>query len=134
MNFATIGCYVQLVGDEGSWKFAQGFWMTVLSAAMSFICAFLLALNSFILPDFGKRGKMGLSGSHRVFVIQIMIFIFWLALFDPPFRGLMFSGASIFFGIEKWSFSESVYFVDVTITTVGFGDSSTALSSYYLSI
>lgn len=108
--------------------------MTVLSAAMSFICAFLLALNSFILPDFGKRGKMGLSGSHRVFVIQIMIFIFWLALFDPPFRGLMFSGASIFFGIEKWSFSESVYFVDVTITTVGFGDSSTALSSYYLSI
>jgi hypothetical protein len=36
----------------------------------------------------------------------------------------MSSGAAVFFGIEKFTFSESVYFVDVTVTTVGFGDSS----------
>ena len=35
-----------------------------------------------------------------------------------------FSGAAVFFGIEKFTFSESVYFVDVTVTTVGFGDSN----------
>jgi hypothetical protein len=80
MNFATIGCYVQLIGDPSPFQFAQGFWMTVCSAIMSSVCAFLLALNSFILPEFGKRGNMGLSGPQRVFVIQIMLFIFWLAM------------------------------------------------------
>ena len=44
-------------------------------------------------------------------------------LFDGGLR-IDFSGAAMFFGIEKFTFSESVYFVDVTVTTVGFGDSS----------
>jgi hypothetical protein len=33
-----------------------------------------------------------------------------------------YSGAAMFYGIEKFTFSESVYFCDVTVTTVGFGD------------
>jgi len=41
-----------------------------------------------------------------------------------PTVGIDSSGAAMFFGIEKFTFSESVYFVDVTVTTVGFGDSS----------
>jgi hypothetical protein len=81
MNFATIGVYVQLVGDDGPWQYAQGFWMTVCSAVMSSTCAFLLGLNSFVLPSFGHRGKMGLSGPQRVFVIQIMIFVTWLGMY-----------------------------------------------------
>jgi hypothetical protein len=85
MNFVTVGVYVQTVGDDGDWTYAQGFWMTVCSAGMSSICAFLMALNSFILPPFGKRGKMGLSGPQRVFVIQIMLFIFWLAVYNTHF-------------------------------------------------
>ena len=35
----------------------------------------------------------------------------------------MDSGAAIFYATEGFTFSESVYFVDVTVTTVGFGDS-----------
>lgn len=34
------------------------------------------------------------------------------------------SGAAIFFATDDFTFSESVYFVDVTVTTVGFGDNS----------
>ena len=128
MNFTTIGIFVQIVGDAGDWTYAQGFWMTVCSAGMSSICAFLLALNSFILPAFGKRGKMGLSGPQRVFVIQIMLFIFWLGMYEPNLTILIISGAAIFFGIDEFSFSESVYFVDVTVTTVGFGDSGLSKS------
>jgi hypothetical protein len=45
----------------------------------------------------------------------------------------------MFYGIEKFTFSESVYFCDVTVTTVGFGDngsfshdvSNGSRSSYY---
>jgi hypothetical protein len=81
MNFTTIGIYIQKIGDDGDWAYAQGFWMTICSACMSSICAFLLSLNSSILPAFGKRGKMGLSGPQRVFVIQVMIFIFWLVVY-----------------------------------------------------
>ena len=84
MNFTTIGIYVEIVGDDGAWQYAQGFWMTVCSAVISTVCALLLSLNSFVLPEFGKRGKMGLSGPQRVFVIQIMLFIFWLAVYTSP--------------------------------------------------
>jgi len=35
----------------------------------------------------------------------------------------------MFYGIEKFTFSESVYFVDVTVTTVGFGDNGISNSS-----
>src|SRR5947207_2540322 len=83
MNFSTIGIYVQIVGDDGGWTYAQGFWMTIISASMSSVCAFLMALNSFILPAFGKRGEMGLSAPQRVFVVQIMIFIFWVVMYNP---------------------------------------------------
>ena len=84
LNFVSVGVYVQIVGDDGAWSYAQGFWMTVCSAALSSICALLMAFNSFFLPPFGKRGKMGLSGPQRVFVIQIMLFVTWLAVY-PPF-------------------------------------------------
>lgn len=85
MNFVTVGIYVQIVGDDGTWTYAQGFWMTVCSAVMSSLCALLMAINSFLLPDWGKRGKMGLSGPQRVFVIQIMLFVFWMAVYASLF-------------------------------------------------
>lgn len=96
MNFATIGIYVQVVGDEGAWEYAQGFWMTICSAVMSTVCAVLLAINSFALPKFGKRGKMGLSGPQRVFVIQIMLFISWLAMYPKPPNPLTFRLLPVF--------------------------------------
>jgi len=122
INFVTVGVYVQIEGDDGDWTYAQGFWMTVTSAAMSTVCAVLMVFNTWILPPFGKRGKMGLTGPQRVFVIQIMLFIFWLVMYIPFRYCSNKSGAAVFYGIEGFTFSESVYFVDVTVTTVGFGD------------
>jgi hypothetical protein len=86
MNFATVGVFVRIVGDGSPFAYAQGFWMTVCSAAMSTVCSALMAINSFFLPHWGKRGKMGLSGPQRVFVVQIMVFIFWLAMYVPNFH------------------------------------------------
>jgi len=80
MNFVTVGIYADTVGDDGDWQYAQGFWMTVCSACLSTLCAVLMAINSFLLHAWGKRGKMELSGPQRVFVIQIMFFIFWMAV------------------------------------------------------
>ena len=120
----TIGCYVQLVGDERSWRYAEGFWMTCCSAIVSFVSAFLFSVNSFFLPDTGKREQTGLPGPQRVFIIQITIFVIWLSVFGLSLSLLILRGAAIFFGVEGFTFAESVYFVDVTVTTVGFGDGS----------
>ena len=123
LNFATIGVYVDKVGDDGEWTYAQGFWMTVCSAGMSSICTLLLALNCWFLSSIDKDGKMGLSPIRRAFVIRIMLFIIWLAVYSPSFCGLICSGAAIFHFVEHLTFSESVYFTDSTICIVGFGDS-----------
>ena len=83
LNFVTVGMYVQIVGNDGEWEYAQGFWMTICSACLSTLCALLIAINTFLVPDLAKRGKMGLSGPQRVFVIQIMFFIVWMAVSGP---------------------------------------------------
>jgi potassium channel subfamily K, other eukaryote len=98
--------------------------MTCCSAILSFVSGFLFFVDSFFLPNIAKRGQTGLSGPQRVFVIQITTFIFWLSVFGPSHSLLTLRGATVFFRVERFTFAESVYFVDVTVTTVGFGDGS----------
>jgi hypothetical protein len=71
---------VSITNKEIPFVYAQGFWMTICSAVLSTVCAVLLSLNMWLLPAFGKRGEMGISGPQRVFVVQIMLFITWLAM------------------------------------------------------
>ena len=84
LNFSTIGAYVDRVGDNGDWTYAQGFWMTVCSAGMSSVCSALLALNSWVMHFFGKDNNLALSPVRRAFVIRIMLFIIWLAVYLTP--------------------------------------------------
>ena len=81
LNFATIGAYVARVGGGDDWTYAQGFWMTVCSAGMSSVCAILLALNSWVMHFFGKGNNLALSPVRRAFVIRIMLFVIWLAMY-----------------------------------------------------
>jgi potassium channel subfamily K len=61
--------------------------------------------------------SFALSDSQRTLILQSMAFFVWLA-----------GGAAVFSKIEKdagepgWRFSDALYFCDVTILTVGFGD------------
>jgi potassium channel subfamily K len=61
--------------------------------------------------------SFALSDSQRTLILQSMAFFVWLA-----------GGAAVFSKIEKeankdgWGFSDALYFCDVTILTVGFGD------------
>src|SRR5208282_2688623 len=45
---------------------------------------------------------------------------------------LIIRGAAMFYGLEDFTFSESVYFVDITVTTVGFGDDRLPKSFIFL--
>jgi len=62
--------------------------------------------------------SFALSDSQRTLILQSMAFFIWLA-----------GGAAVFSKIERdagnesdWGFSDALYFCDVTILTVGFGD------------
>ena len=54
-----------------------------------------------------------LSEEQRNLILQTMMFFFWLA-----------GGGAVFSKVCGWSFVDALYFCDVTILTVGFGDFS----------
>lgn len=90
VNFTTVAIYVIRIGDEGDWTYAQGFWMTNCSAAITFLCAILLILNSCVAsqwdPSLGQHHGRYASPSQRGFIVHIMLFMIWVAMYKLPLR------------------------------------------------
>jgi potassium channel subfamily K len=97
----------------------QGFWYAVFAAITYLICLIILLVNMLghILGHYPQH--FALCDSHRTLILQTMLFFIWLA-----------AGAAVFSSIESkygggafvWSFANALYFCEVTILTVGFGD------------
>ncbi|KAK5243203.1 Potassium channel, partial [Cryomyces antarcticus] len=58
-----------------------------------------------------------LTDHQRTLILQTMLFFIWLAG-----GGAVFSRVEQLYGTTPWSFTDGLYFCDVTILTVGFGD------------
>jgi potassium channel subfamily K len=97
--------------------YTQGFWYAIAAAAFYTICSMLLMVNmlGFFLGHYPEN--FALSDSQRTLILQTMAFFIWLG-----------GGAAVFAkleqdaGEESWRFADALYFCDVTILTVGFGD------------
>ncbi|KAJ4289090.1 Potassium channel [Kalmusia sp. IMI 367209] len=96
--------------------YTQGFWYAIAAAAFYLLCSMLLMVNmlGYFLGHYPDN--FALSESQRTLILQTMVFFIWLG-----------GGAAVFQRIETdagqgWSFADSIYFCDVTILTVGFGD------------
>ncbi|KAI4649229.1 hypothetical protein J4E93_003543 [Alternaria ventricosa] len=97
--------------------YTQGFWYAIAAAAFYTICSMLLMVNmlGFFLGHYPEN--FALSDSQRTLILQTMAFFIWLG-----------SGAAVFAKLEQdagedsWRFADALYFCDVTILTVGFGD------------
>ncbi|KAI8941734.1 hypothetical protein NX059_002939 [Plenodomus lindquistii] len=96
--------------------YTQGFWYAIAAAAFYTVCSMILMVNmlGYFLGHYGEEFK--LSDSQRTLILQTMAFFIWLA-----------GGAGVFAKLESndevvWGFSDALYFCDVTILTVGFGD------------
>lgn len=97
----------------------QGFWYAVFAAILYLICFMILLVNMLghILGHYPQT--FALCDSHRTLILQTMLFFMWLA-----------AGGAVFSAIESkygggsfvWTFSNALYFCEVTILTVGFGD------------
>lgn len=97
--------------------YTQGFWYAISAAVFYLLCSVLLMIS--MLGYFLGRysDSFVLTDSQRTLILQTMSFFIWLG-----------GGAALFSSIERdasfnrWHFSDAVYFCDVTILTVGFGD------------
>ena len=103
--------------------YTQGFWYGVIAACMYLICSMVLMVNmlGYWLGHYPQH--FTLTESQRTLILQTMLFFVWLA-----------AGGGIFSAVERrygnygpddffpWGFVNSLYFSDVTILTVGFGD------------
>ena len=99
--------------------YSQGFWHAVLAAMLYLICSMLLMVNMLghFLGHYPQT--FNLTDSQRTLILQTMLFFIWLA-----------GGGAVFARVESlygdgtfdWTFVNGLYFCDVTILTVGFGD------------
>jgi potassium channel subfamily K len=97
--------------------YTQGFWYAIAAAAFYTICSMILMINmlGYFLGHYPEN--FALSDSQRTLILQTMAFFIWLG-----------GGAAVFSklerdaGNESWRFADALYFCDVTILTVGFGD------------
>lgn len=115
----TIAMQIHVGPIRPQQTYTQGFWHGVLAAILYLICAMLLMVNmlGYALGHYPQR--FNLTDSQRTLILQTMLFFIWLA-----------GGAAVFGNIEtrygaglfNWSFVNALYFCDVTILTVGFGD------------
>ncbi|KAE9963307.1 hypothetical protein BLS_009429 [Venturia inaequalis] len=99
--------------------YTQGYWYAVMAAALYFICSVLLMFNmlGYFLGHYPQQ--FDLTDHQRTLILQTILFFFWLAG-----GGAVFSTVETSYGTDpqSWAFVDGLYFCDVTILTVGFGD------------
>jgi potassium channel subfamily K len=91
--------------------YSQGFWHAVIAASLYLFCSMILMVNmlGYFLGHYPQH--FTLTDEQRNLILQTMMFFFWLA-----------GGAAVFCRVEGWSYVDALYFCDVTILTIGFGD------------
>lgn len=98
--------------------YTQAFWYGLTSSILYFFCASILLVNlaGYLLGHYTKQLK--LTEAQRTLTLQSFVFSIWLA-----------GGAGIFEAVQnaygplerQWSYSDALYFCDVTILTIGTG-------------
>ena len=91
--------------------YSQGFWYAVIAACLYMIGSMMLMINmlGYFLGHYPQHFE--LDDDQRTLILQTMMFFCWLA-----------GGAAVFAKVCGWSYADALYFCDVTILTVGFGD------------
>ncbi|KNG46867.1 potassium channel [Stemphylium lycopersici] len=97
--------------------YTQGFWYAIAAAVFYTICSMILMVNmlGYFLGHYPEN--FALSESQRTLILQTMTFFIWLGGGSAVFAKLEQDA-----GNESWRFADALYFCDVTILTVGFGD------------
>ncbi|KAF9288132.1 hypothetical protein BGZ68_000749 [Mortierella alpina] len=107
---AAIVPFCILYPPSEGYVYLEGFWTMIASMVFSFTATILMSIDLHTTPNF-RLGGSGVTHKQRILIAEAMTLCFYLAI-----------GALIFIYIEQWNFLEALFFVMVTITTIGFGD------------
>lgn len=117
----TLSMHIHVPPNQPNQNYTEGFWYAVLAACMYTICSMMLMVNmlGYFLGHYPQQ--FSLTDSQRTLILQTMLFFIWLAG-----GGGIFSVVETKYGDQSlgfnWSYVNALYFCDVTILTVGFGD------------
>ncbi|KAG0240624.1 hypothetical protein BGX31_001811 [Mortierella sp. GBA43] len=90
--------------------YLEGFWTMIASMIFSLAATVLISLDLNRTPHFRLSGS-GVTQKQRILIAEAMALCLYLAF-----------GALAFVYIERWRPLDALFFVMVTITTIGFGD------------
>ncbi len=90
---------------------SQAFYYAIYSAILYMLVASLMIVTFFGAWTGHYAKDFQLSNSQRTLMLQTILFLMYLLI-----------GALIYSHIEGWAFLDAVYWADVTLFTVGFGD------------
>ncbi|OXV08119.1 hypothetical protein Egran_04117 [Elaphomyces granulatus] len=107
----TSAMYVYTPPIAPNEVFSQGFWSAVIAAVLYLLLCVILLINmlGYFLGHYPQH--FALTDDQRTLILQTTLFEAWLAV-----------GGAIFTRAMGISFADAVYFSDVTILTLGFGD------------
>ncbi|KAI6370453.1 hypothetical protein MCOR25_004190 [Pyricularia grisea] len=94
---------------------SQAFFYGIYAAILYFVVATLLVITAYGAYIGRYDSDFQLTSSQRTLMLQTIMFLMYLLV-----------GALIFSTIEGWSYLDAVYWADVTLFTVGFGDMGAA--------
>ncbi|GAB7359584.1 hypothetical protein MBLNU230_g6770t1 [Neophaeotheca triangularis] len=97
----------------GRHALTEAFYYAIFAAAMYVIIGLLMCLTVYGARAGHYDKHFRLTPSQRTLMLQTMSFIAYLLL-----------SAWVFSTVEDWTFLDAVYWADVTLLTIGFGDMS----------
>lgn len=91
--------------------YSQGYWYAIIAACLYVFNSMILMVNmvGYFLGHYPQH--FTLTDEQRNLILQTMLFFIWLG-----------GGAGVFTVVCDWDYPDALYFCDVTILTIGFGD------------
>ncbi|KAK8069687.1 Two-pore potassium channel 4 [Apiospora phragmitis] len=111
---STASGSLGVVQPEIEYVWSQAFYYGIFAAILYFIVASLMVVTVWGAQSGHYRKDFELSVSQRTLMLQTILFLMYLLV-----------GALVFSKIEEgWDYLDAVYWADVTLFTVGYGDFS----------
>ncbi|KAI3401968.1 hypothetical protein diail_3942, partial [Diaporthe ilicicola] len=113
LNATAAGPLIEQPEDIFIWS--QAFYYGIYAACLYFVCSSLMVVTFWGAMKGHYSKDFQLTNSQRTLMLQTIMFLMYLLI-----------GALVFSTIEGWPYLDAVYWADVTLFTVGFGDFSAA--------
>ncbi|TQS31578.1 hypothetical protein Golomagni_08137 [Golovinomyces magnicellulatus] len=110
----AAGPLAEGVDPSVEFVWSQAFYYGIYAAILYFVVATLMSVTFWGASSGHFSKNFDLTASQRTLMLQTILFLMYLLI-----------GALIFSQIEGWRYLDAVYWADVTLFTVGFGDFAT---------